>query len=240
MVPGRTDPPKVRTRSRLSAVLVIGGGSLAAVLWLPWPAVLAPAALAGATLAVLEPRQLSALFNKWLVLGLVLTVLVPVWLLGTPAKLDVTVAGTSAKSDEASAESDEVTVRGGSGTPALIAGATMAVRVMTTLAVLLLIGGSLAPARVSRTLGRLAGREVGLACAIGVNLLPAIVEILRRTTLAMRLRGGFSYRRVTNLRRWLAAVGVQTVRLTEDVAESLLLAQAPATVEREPEQQSPP
>jgi hypothetical protein len=71
------------------------------------------------------------------------------------------------------------------------------------------------------------GKDLGLACAIGINLLPAVLEILRRTTLALRLRGGFRRRRLANLKRLATAVGVQTVRLTEDVAESLLLAHAP-------------
>ena len=174
-----------------------------------------------AALVVLNRRQARALFNKWLWLGLAVVVVVPIWLIGTPGELERAHAG--------------------GGLPALTAGVTMAVRVLTTLAVMLLIGSCMAPAAVSRVLGRFVGRDLGLACAIGVNLLPAILEILRRTTLALRLRGGFRRHRLANLKRLATAVGVQTVRLTEDVAEALLLAQAPAraTGESEPEPQGP-
>ena len=171
------------------AALVVGGTALVA------------------TLAALDRRQLPALLNKWLWLGLAVAVVLPIWLLGTPGEQ----AGS----------------RAAGRVPALVAGLTMAVRVLTTLAVLLLIGGCIAPATVSRILGRLVSRELGLACAIGVNLLPAVLEILRRTTLALRLRGGFRRHRLANLKRLVTAVGVQTVRLTEDVAEALLLAQPP-------------
>jgi len=148
-------------------------------------------------------------------------VVVPIWVIGTPGEREDAQAG--------------------GGLPALTAGVTMAVRVLTTLAAMLLIGSCIAPAAVSRVLGRFVGRDLGLACAIGVNLLPAILEILRRTTLALRLRGGFRRHRLANLKRLATAVGVQTVRLTEDVAEALLLAQAPAraTGESEPEPQGP-
>jgi len=173
---------------------------------LDWPTLLAPAALALVTLAVLNRRQLPALFNKWLWLGLALAVVLPVWLLG--------------------ARGEGEAMHSGGGTRALTIGISMAVRVLTTLTVMLLIGGCIAPAAVSRFLGRFVGKDLGLACAIGVNLLPAVLEILRRTTLALRLRGGFERHRLANLKRLATAVGVQTVRLTEDVAEALLLAQA--------------
>jgi len=165
---------------------------------------LAPAALAFTALLVFDRRQVSALLNKWLWLGLALAVVLPIWLIGTPG---------------------DDTQHAGRGTAALTAGVTMAARVLTTLAVLLLIGGCIAPATISRFVGRFVGRELGLACAIGMNLLPAVLEILRRTTLALRLRGGFRRHRLANLKRLVTAVGVQTVRLTEDVAEALLLAQ---------------
>ncbi len=182
---------------------------------LDWPALLVPAALALVMLAVLDRRQFPALFNKWLWLGLTIAVVLPIWLIGTPGETDAP--------------------HSGGGTPAMTAGLGMAVRVLATLAVMLLIGGCIAPAAVSRFLGRFIGKKLGLACAIGTNLLPAVLEILRRSTLALRLRGGFRRHRLKNLRRLVTTVGVQTVRLTEDVAEALLLAQAPGQQAAEPE-----
>jgi hypothetical protein len=214
MVDRQTDPHQARTTRRVVAAFVLGGATLAAALLLEWPKVLLPAALAVTTLTVLDRRQVGALFNKWLWLGLALIVIVPIWLVGTPGD-DVRHAGR--------------------GVAALVAGVTMAVRVLTTLAVLLLIGGCIAPAAISRIVGRFVGRELGLACAIGVNLLPAVLEILRRTTLALRLRGGFRRHRLANLKRLVTAVGVQTVRLTEDVAEALLLAQPARQQTTEPQ-----
>lgn len=204
------------------AAILLGGTTLVATLLLHWPKLLAPAAVAVATLAVLDRRQIPALFNKWVWLGLAVVVVLPIWLVGTPG---------------------DDTPHAGRGVAALIAAVSMAVRVLTTLTVMLLIGGCLAPAAVSRFLGRFLGKELGLACAIGVNLLPAVLEILRRTTLALRLRGGFQRHRLGNLKRLVTAVGVQTVRLTEDVAEALLLAQAPAQgsseAEDKPEESTP-
>jgi hypothetical protein len=221
MVAGGTDPYQARSKGRVAAALVLGGAALVAALVLGWPFVLLPAGTAVAALVVLNRRQVRALFNKWLWLGLAVAVVVPIWVIGTPGELERAHAGR--------------------GLPALTAGVTMAVRVLTALAAMLLIGGCVAPATVSRGLGRFVGRDLGLACAIGVNLLPAILEILRRTTLALRLRGGFRRHRLANLKRLVTAVGVQTVRLTEDVAEALLLAQVPAraTGESEPEPQGP-
>jgi hypothetical protein len=201
----------------LIAAVSLGGTTLVAALLLTWPAVLVPATVAVAALAVLDRRQLPALFSKWLWLGLVVAVVTPIWLFGT--------AGDDAPHAKHSAA-------------ALATGAAMALRVLTTLAALLLIGGCLAPALVSRALGRLIGRNMGLAWAIGFNLLPAVLEILRRTTLALRLRGGFRRHRLANLKRLAIAVGVQTVRLTEDVAEALLLARAPVPDEQ-PEEPAP-
>jgi hypothetical protein len=186
--------------------LGLGGATLAATLLMNWPRLLLPAAVALVALALLDRRQIRALFNKWLWLGLALTVVVPIWLIGTPGETDAP--------------------HPGGGTRALTTGISMAVRVLTTISVMLLIGGCIAPAAVSRFLARFIGRHLGLACAIGINLLPAVLEILRRTTLALRLRGGFQRHRLANLKRLATAVGVQTVRLTEDVAEALLLAQA--------------
>ncbi len=183
----------------------LGATTLIATLLLDWPTLLAPAALAVAALAVLDRRQFPTLFNKWLWLGLALAVVLPIWLIGTPGETDA---------------------QPGGGTRALTAGVSMAVRVLATLAAMLLISGCIAPTAVSRFLGRFIGKDLALACAIGVNLLPAVLEILRRTTLALRLRGGFKRHRLANLKRLATAVGVQTVRLTEDVAEALLLAQA--------------
>jgi hypothetical protein len=197
---------------------VLGPAALVAALVLDWPKMLVPAGVALVALVVLDPRQARALLNKWLWLGLTLAVILPVWLLGTPDKAEM--------------------LRDAGRTTALITGLTMAVRVLTTLAALLLIGGCIAPAAISRFVGRLLGRELGLACAVGVNLLPAILEILRRTTLALRLRGGFRRHRLANLKRLATAVGVQTVRLSEDVAEALLLAHVPADGDSEPERKS--
>lgn len=202
------DSQAARSNGRLIAAVVVGGPALVATLLLGWPWLLLPAAIAFATLAVLDRRQIRALFNKWLWLGLALVVVVPIWLIGTPG--------------------DRTAQHAGGGLPALTAGVAMAVRVLTTVAVLLLVTGCLAPAAVSRVLGRVVGKDLALACAIGVNLLPAVLEILRRTALALRLRGGFRRRRLANLKRLATAVGVQTVRLTEDVAEALLLAHTPA------------
>jgi hypothetical protein len=221
MVDRQTNPHAARSRGRIVAAVIGGGATLAAALLLDWPAVLAPAALALTALVALDRRQVSALFNKWLWLGLALAVILPIWLIGTPG---------------------DDPQHAGRGAAALIAGLTMAVRVLTTLAVLLLIGGCLAPAAISRFVGRFVGRELGLACAIGMNLLPAVLGILRRTTLALRLRGGFERHRLANLKRLVTAVGVQTVRLTEDVAEALLLAQPPGrqSAESEGESEKPP
>ena len=221
MVVGGTDPHQTRSKGRVVVAIVAGGAALVAALMLEWPLVLLPAGAAIVALVVLNRRQVRALFNKWLWLGLAVVVVVPVWVIGTPGERE--------------------NAQAGGGLLALIAGVTMAVRVLTTLAAMLLIGGCIAPAAVSRALGRFVGRDLGLACAIGVNLLPAILEILRRTTLALRLRGGFRRHRLANLKRLATAVGVQTVRLTEDVAEALLLAQVPARAagESEPEPQGP-
>ena len=215
MVARQTDSQTARSRARVIVALGLGAAALVATLLMDWPRLLWPAALALATLATLDRRQIRALFNKWLWLGLALAVVLPIWLIGTPGETD--------------------TPRPGGGTHALTAGISMAVRVLTTLAVMLLIGGCIAPAAVSRLLGRFVGRDLGLACAIGVNLLPAVLEILRRTTLALRLRGGFERHRLANLKRLATAVGVQTVRLTEDVAEALLLAQATGRQPLDPE-----
>ncbi|HVP11744.1 MAG TPA: hypothetical protein VMV94_11225 [Phycisphaerae bacterium] len=153
---------------------------------------------------MLDRRQVRALFNKWLWLGLAVAVIVPVWLLGTTVDAPARHPGGER----------------------LAVGVTMALRILTTLAALLLVGGCISPLAMNRAMGRLLGKDLALACAIGVNLLPSILEILRRTTLALRLRGGFKRHRLANLRRLAATIGVQTVRLTEDVAEALLLAQA--------------
>lgn len=207
MVAGRRDPATPRTRARLSAALLTGGTGLVGALLLTWPLVLVPLAGMLLALAALNRRQLRALLNKWLWLGLALAVVLPIWLIGTPGDRSAAHAGRSLA--------------------ALTAGLTLAARVLGTLAALLLLTGCLSPAAISHGLGRLLGRDIALACAIGVNLLPAVLEILRRTTLALRLRGGFRHNRLANLRRLAAAVGVQTVRLTEDVAEALLLTHAP-------------
>jgi energy-coupling factor transporter transmembrane protein EcfT len=171
-----------------------------------WPHVLLPAALAIFALTVLDRRQLRALFNKWFLLGLAVAVLLPVWLIGTPGR--------------------GMPNHPGGGQDAFAAGLTMAARIVTTYAALLIVGGAFAPATIARTLERLLGRNVATACAIGVNLLPAVLEILRRTHLSLKLRGGFKRNRLANAKRLATAVGVQTVRLTEDVAEALLLANA--------------
>ena len=205
MVLGQTNPAEAWTRGRVAVALLLAIGTLVATLVLPWPALLLPAAAGFLSLALLNPRQIGALVNKWLWLGLALVVVLPTWLIGTPG--------------------DRTAQYAGGEIAALTAGLTMAVRVLATLSAMLLIGGCLSPTAVSRLLGRFIGRDLALACAIGVNLLPAVLEILRRTTLAMRLRGGFRRHRVANLKRLATAVGVQAVRLTEDVAEALLLAQ---------------
>ncbi len=193
-----------RSRIRVIATIVLSITTLAATLWLDWPTLLAPAALAIVTLILIDRRQVPALFNKWLWLGLTLAVVLPIWLIGTPGESDAPLPG------------GEIS--------ALQAGLSMAVRVLTTLAVMLLIGGCIAPAAISRCLSKVIGNDLGLACAVGINLLPAVLEILRRTTLALRLRGGFERNRLANFKRLATTVGVQTVRLTEDVAEALLVA----------------
>ena len=204
MEPGATNPTKTRPRFRIIATIMLSTAALVATLCLHWPTLLLPAAVALLMLIVLDRRQVRSMFNKWLWLGLALAVVLPIWLIGTPGDTDRPHPGGELF--------------------ALYAGLTMAVRVLTTLTVMLLIGGCIAPAAVSRHLSKLVGKDLGLACAIGINLLPAVLEILRRTTLALRLRGGFQRNRWANLKRLVAAVGVQTVRLTEDVAEALLLA----------------
>ena len=184
--------------------LVVGCGTLAASLTLTWPLICAPAVVSVAALALLDRRQVRALFNKWLWLALAIAVILPVWLLGASAEQPGQHTGDAR----------------------LAIGITMALRILTTLAALLLIGGCFSPLTVNKAIGRLLGKDLALACAIGVNLLPSVVEILRRTTLALRLRGGFKRHRLANLKRLVTTIGVQTVRLTEDVAEALLLAQA--------------
>jgi len=207
MVFGATNTKTTRTTARIGGVLIIGAGCMTAVLTLTWPLVLMPTGAAIAAIYVFYRRQTSALLNKWLWLGLTLAVVLPVWIVGPPGDLE--------------------TPRGGTTLPALFTGLTAAARVLTTVSVMLLIGGCLSPAGVSRALAHICGKDIALACAIGVNLLPAVLEMLRRTALAMRLRGGFRRNRIANLKRLLVAVGVQTVRLTEDVAEALLLAEPP-------------
>jgi energy-coupling factor transporter transmembrane protein EcfT len=207
MVDFRTDTQEARSRRRVITALLVGSGALVASLVLRWPGVLAPAAVAVATLLLLDRRQVHAMFNKWLWLALAIAVILPVWLLG--------------------AASDEYPRHlGGARLARLAVGITMALRIVTTLASLLLIGSCISPLAMNRAIGRLLGKDLALACAIGVNLLPSVLEILRRTTLALRLRGGFKRHRLANVKRLVTAVGVQTVRLTEDVAEALVLAQA--------------
>jgi energy-coupling factor transporter transmembrane protein EcfT len=206
MVDLRTNPQEARSRGRVAVALLSGCGTLVAALFLDWPLVCVPAAIGVAALALLDRRQARALFNKWLWLGLAIAVILPVWLLDTT--------------------SEETTRRLGGVQPArLTVGITMALRILTTLAALLLIGGCISPLALNRAISRVLGKDLALACTIAVNLLPSILEILRRTTLALRLRGGFKRHRIANLKRLVTAIGVQTVRLTEDVAEALLLAQ---------------
>jgi energy-coupling factor transporter transmembrane protein EcfT len=206
MVDLRTNPQKARSRGRVVASLASGCSTLVAALFLDWPVVVAPTVIAVVALALLDRRQVRALFNKWLWLGLAIAVILPVWLLG-------------ATTEEPARHIGSVRLAG------LTVGITMALRILTTLAALLLIGGCISPLTLNRAISRVLGKDLALACAIAVNLLPSILEIFRRTTLALRLRGGFKRHRVANLKRLVTAIGVQTVRLTEDVAEALLLAQ---------------
>ncbi len=208
MEPGKHNSGTPRTRGRVALALGGAVAALVAAVLLDWPAVLVPAVLSLLLLALLDRRQLAVFANPWLWLGLTLALVVPVWLLGASR------AGAAENAAH--------------GHAALRIGVAMALRVVTTLAAMLLITGCVAPARVARLIGRVAGREVGLACGIGINLLPSMLEIARRTTLALRLRGGLRRNRIGNLRRLVTAVGVQTVRMTEDVAEALLLADAAA------------
>ncbi|GEM_PF-3479766 len=196
------------TRARGGIALALGGGitALAAAMLLDWPAIIGPVVASLLLLGLLNRRQLAVFASPWLWLGLAVVLVVPVWLFG---------ASRAGAAENAAY-----------GPAALRVGVTMALRVVTTLAAMLLITGCVAPARVATLIGRLAGREVGLACGIGINLLPAMLETVRRTTLALRLRGGWRRKRLANLRRLVTAIGVQTVRMTEDVAEALLLAQA--------------
>lgn len=191
------------------AAVTIGSAALVAALLLPWPHVALPAAVAVAAVGSFNRRQLRSLANKWLWMGLLVAVVLPIWVLGFAGQR---LGGGSA-----------------GGLPAALAvGLTMVLRVLATLAAMLLISGCISPLVLTSTVGRVLGRRLAMACAIGVNLLPAVIEILRRTTLALRLRGGFQRHRLANFKRLLTAVGVQTVRLTEDVAEALLLAEAAA------------
>jgi energy-coupling factor transporter transmembrane protein EcfT len=206
MVDLGTNTQKARPRSRVIAAVVVGCGSLVASLVLAWPLILAPVAVAIAALALVERRQVRSLLNKWLWLALAIAIVLPVWLLGT--SVDDTVRHVA-----------------GARLARLALGVTMALRILTTLAALLLIGSCISPLAVNKAVARVLGKDLALACAIGVNLLPSVLEILRRTTLAMQLRGGFKRHRLANVRRLVTAIGVQAVRLTEDVAEALLLAQ---------------
>jgi energy-coupling factor transporter transmembrane protein EcfT len=189
--------------------LAVAGASLVGSLSLRWPLAIGPAAVAVAGVAALCPRQLSRLFNKWLWATVAISILLPIWLVGL-------------RGEHGDGEGVSVSWT------ATCVGLTLALRVLTTLAALILIGGSVSPLWLHGTVGRFLGKDLATACAIGVNLLPAVMEILSRTVLAMRLRGGFRRHRLANIRRLAVAVGVQTVRLTEDVAEALVLSEVAA------------
>jgi len=183
--------------------VIVGFGCLTASVLLALPWLLVPFALAWASLARLDPRALRSLarWRLWIVLGA--AGLVPVLLLARP---DTYVLGLGIPS------------------AGLRMTAAMIVRVMTATAALLLIGGTVGPMVIRRVLVRLGSPHVAQACAIGLNLMPKLVENFRRTSLALRLRGGWRRRRIRNTLRLLTTVGIQTVRTAEECAEALLLA----------------
>jgi energy-coupling factor transporter transmembrane protein EcfT len=209
MVDFRTDTQEARSRRRVIVAFIVGCGSLVASLGADWPLVCVPALAAVAALALLDRRQARALFNKWFWLALAIAVILPVWLIG------------GASEEHTRHLSDLRLSR-------LAVGVTLALRILTTMAAMLLIGSCISPLVMNRAISRLLGKDFALACAIGVNLLPSVLEIFRRTTLALRLRGGFRRHRFANIKRLITTIGVQTVRLTEDVAEALVLVQAAA------------
>jgi len=211
---GRTDTQAAWPRDRVTVAAAVAGASLVGSLLLRWPLAMAPAAVALAGAAAFCPRQFPRLLNKWLWLAIALAIFLPIWVLGLSGE-QVSQGGASG------------------GWAALSVGLTLGLRVLTTMAALILIGGCVSPLWLHNMVGRLLGKDMATACAIGVNLLPAVLEILSRTALAMRLRGGFRRNRWANLRRLAVAVGVQTVRLTEDVAEALLLSEAAAARARD-------
>lgn len=110
--------------------------------------------------------------------------------------------------------------------PLLWEGLAMVCRGSTVTVALLLLGRGVSPASIQRAFARLGLRQVGLAVAVALDLLPVTRRAFLRTTLALRLRGGLGRRLPYNLGRLVVAVLVQTVRLSEHVAEALLLRRA--------------
>jgi len=102
-------------------------------------------------------------------------------------------------------------------------GLIMVCRGLTVTVALLLLGRGVSPASIQRAFTRIGFGQVGLAVAVALDLLPVTRRAILRTTLALRLRGGLGRRLPQNLGRLIVAVFVQTVRLSEQVAEALLL-----------------
>jgi len=105
-------------------------------------------------------------------------------------------------------------------------GLVMVCRGLTVTVALLLMGRGVSPASIQRTFSRAGLAQVGLAVAVALDLLPVTRRAILRTTLALRLRGGLGRRLPHNAGRLVVAVLVQTVRLSEHVAEALLLRRA--------------
>ncbi len=108
----------------------------------------------------------------------------------------------------------------------LAEGGRLVARGVTVVMALLLLGRGVSPAAIQRTFGRIGLGDVGLAVAVALDLLPVTRRAVLRTLLALRLRGGLGWRTPWNLGRLVVAVVVQTIRLSEEVAEALLLRRA--------------
>ncbi len=208
------DPPGSRARAAVGLMLGVASLTTSVLLSLPW--LLAPLLVALASLAVIDARAMRSLVRPRLWIGIALLGLLPVVVLAPPDKQILGV---------------------GISTAGALMTAGMVTRVMTAAAALLLIGTTVGPMIIRRVLVRLTTPQVAQACAIGLNLMPKLVENVRRTSQAMRLRGGWRRRRIRNLARLMTAVGVQTVRMSQECAEALLLARTGPLASQD---QSPP
>ncbi len=110
----------------------------------------------------------------------------------------------------------------------LLQGLTLVCRGTTVTLALLMAGRAVSPAAIQRLFARLGVPHVGLAVAIALDLLPVTRRALLRTVTALRLRGGLGRRLPANGPLLAMTVLVQTLRLSEEITEALLLRRAMA------------